>query len=53
MEHQMKFVEFNIYCPRCKYRNLNEAQDPCNECLEVGAREDTHVPEYWEAENKK
>ena len=53
MEHQMKFVEFSIYCPRCKHRNLNEAQDPCNECLEIGAREDTHVPEYWEAENKK
>ena len=53
MEHQMKFVEFNIYCPKCKHRNLNEAQDPCNECLEIGARKDTHVPEYWEAENKK
>ena len=53
MENQMKFVEFNIYCPRCKHKDLDEHQDPCNECLEVGARENTHVPEYWEAENKK
>ena len=53
MENQVKFVEFNIYCQRCKYRNLNEAQDPCNKCLDIGARENTHVPEYWEAENKK
>ena len=53
MEHQMKFVEFDIYCPRCKHQNLAETQDPCNECLGTSAREDTHIPEYWEAENKK
>ena len=53
MDGQIKFVLFDIYCPRCKHRDLNENQDPCCECLEVGARENTHVPEYWDAEVKK
>lgn len=25
-----------------------EAQEPCNTCLEVGMREGTEKPEYWE-----
>lgn len=40
MENELKehFVDFNKYCPSCKYRDLekNDNQqepEPCNECL--------------------
>ena len=48
MDENLKEVRFDIYCDRCKYRDYKEGQDPCNDCLEVGMREGTHVPEHWE-----
>ena len=29
----MKFVEYEVYCPKCKYSELKDSDDPCNECL--------------------
>lgn len=26
-------VWFHVYCAACKYRNLEEKMDPCNDCL--------------------
>lgn len=48
MDENLKEVRFDIYCGKCKYSARDEAKDPCNECLEVGMRDGTHVPEYWE-----
>lgn len=28
-----KFVEFDKYCPICRYEKLKEDDDPCYECL--------------------
>ena len=53
MDNQMKFVEFDIYCKRCKYSKVNETEEPCNECLNIPQRVNTHVPEYWESENTR
>ena len=53
MDNQYKFVDFKMYCPRCKYRNRDENQKPCCDCMEVGARENSHVPECWEGEQKR
>lgn len=54
MENNFKIVKFWHYCNHCKYADLPEAKDPCNECLEIGAREGTEVPEkFEEAEVKK
>lgn len=33
MESTIKIVDFNEYCKKCKYKNLDEFMDPCNECL--------------------
>lgn len=33
MQYDYKIVRFDIYCNMCKYKNLNEGKDPCNECL--------------------
>lgn len=35
-----KFVDFAKYCPRCKFSETKETDDPCNACLTVPARTD-------------
>jgi hypothetical protein len=40
-------VDFKTYCAKCKYRDKKEFEDPCNECMEVGMREQTRVPEKY------
>ena len=48
----MKFVAFGEYCPKCKYADRSSIQDPCNDCLGVGAREGTEKPvDFKEKEN--
>lgn len=37
-------VNFAEYCKKCKYRDLKEAKDPCNECLEVPVRLNSEKP---------
>ena len=41
-------VRFDKYCETCKYKDLDEVKDPCNDCLTVGMREETEVPEFYE-----
>lgn len=49
-----KIVEFEKYCPTCKYFNTTrneetqENEEPCNECLEIPARTDSRRPECYE-----
>lgn len=53
MNASMQMVNFR-YCKTCVNRGLSDADDPCNSCLEVGAREETCKPiNYVEQENKK
>lgn len=48
MSEELVFVEFSKYCDICKYKDLPETKDPCNECLGVPARYGTEKPEKWE-----
>lgn len=48
MEIKEKEVNFYIYCKKCKYEKLNEAEDPCNECLERGMNYQTEKPLKFE-----
>lgn len=48
-----KEVYFNVYCPKCKYYNLDAIMDPCNDCLAIGAREESHKPEYFKDKEEK
>lgn len=46
-----KIVEFEKWCPKCKWKDASDAPDPkipCDECLEIPAREDSHIPEYYD-----
>lgn len=48
MEDNLKIVDFAMYCPACKHVNKKENSHPCNECLSVSARINSHKPEKWE-----
>lgn len=39
-----KEVYYNYWCRQCKYRDTEEIQDPCNECLTQGFNIDSHRP---------
>ena len=48
-----KEVYFGDYCPNCKYRDIEETDDPCNECLNEPSNEDSHKPVRWKKLSKK
>lgn len=48
MENQYRFVDFKKYCETCKHKKLKENLDPCCECLDHGANEDSEKPVNWE-----
>ena len=40
-----KIVAFDIYCPLCKYKDYEEFEQPCHDCLNEPARTDgSHKP---------
>lgn len=46
-----KLVEFDKWCPKCKWKDASDAPSPdipCDECLEVAAREDSHIPDRYD-----
>lgn len=47
-----KIVEFELYCSKCKHYDSSDADDPCDYCLSVPARENSRRPINYE-ENKK
>lgn len=49
MEDRYLEVDFEKYCPTCKYHDLKEVCDPCNDCLQNGVNLHSHKPtEYKE-----
>ena len=43
-------VDFKKYCPLCKHYKQAEREEPCNECLGIGANDNTTRPLYFEEE---
>ena len=43
-------VRFDIYCKNCLYRDKNEEDDPCDECLENPVNAYSHKPVYYKEE---
>ena len=37
-------VNFEEYCKKCKYKDTEETDDPCNECLNQGFNIDSKKP---------
>lgn len=44
MENKTKEVRFDIWCNKCKYSDLKEDEDPCNECLSEPYNINSHKP---------
>lgn len=46
-----KEVDFATYCKTCKFSELPEYEDPCDDCLMYPVNENSHKPvKYKEAE---
>lgn len=45
-------VYFDTYCRQCKYKDRNENQDPCDECLAYSFNINTHKPINFTGESK-
>ncbi len=48
MEDVYKEVYFDQYCKNCKYKDLKESDDPCDECLNEPVNLYSHKPVKWE-----
>lgn len=48
-----KFVYFDVYCPKCQYKDYEEWELPCFDCLETPARTDgSHKPICFKEKDK-
>ena len=52
MQYDNKMVYFKKYCPTCKYEEVPEEDDPCNECLSYPVNVHTDRPVKWEEKEK-
>lgn len=43
-----KEVYFSDYCESCKYSNVSEKGEPCNECVEAPVNLYSHKPVKYE-----
>lgn len=46
-----KFVDFT-YCNSCIFKNKEESEDPCHECLDTPAREESKIPVKYKKKDK-
>lgn len=47
MEIVHKIVQFDEYCPKCVYRDYDEAANHCYECLQEPSNVHTQQPVYF------
>lgn len=45
---QDREVRFDKYCALCKYKELDDIEDPCNACLDEPYNECSHKPVCFE-----
>lgn len=48
--HELE-VYFHEYCKTCKYKEVKDVKEPCNECLSNPVNIDSHKPVKWEAKD--
>lgn len=48
MENQMRIVEFDKYCEKCKHKDCKEYIDPCHSCLNEPVNTNSRKPIYFE-----
>lgn len=52
-EYRFKEVYFNGYCHKCIHKDKDEAEEPCDECLENAVNEYSHKPVNFKEKEKK
>jgi hypothetical protein len=52
METIYKEVDFFKYCEQCKYHDLDDSEDPCNECLTHPCMEHSRKPFNFKPEQE-
>lgn len=50
MEYPFKEVDFAKYCKKCKYSEIDDVKDPCNECLAEPQNLHSSKPVKWEGD---
>ena len=50
MEYEYKEVYFDKYCKTCKYSDVDDVKDPCNECLDEPYNYQTEKPVKFKEE---
>ena len=48
LDNEYKEVYFHKYCEKCKYKDVDDVKDPCNECLDEPANLYSHKPVKFE-----
>lgn len=46
-------VYFDKYCQTCKYKDVEEKELPCRDCLYEPYNYDSHKPRKWESADGK
>lgn len=47
MQNEYKEVDFFQYCSKCKYEDVEDVKDPCNDCLAETANLHSTKPVYF------
>lgn len=48
MEIKDHIVRFDIWCEKCKHRDVDDIKSPCNECLEEPTNTNSKRPVRYE-----
>lgn len=46
-------VNFHEWCPKCEHYKLEEREDPCHDCLNEPANDDSRKPVMFKAADGK
>ena len=52
-DNYYKEVRFDLYCKTCKYVDLKDTDEPCNECLTEAINYASVKPVKYEEKKKK
>ena len=52
MDEDLMEVYFHEYCNTCAHKGVNEAEDPCDECLANPVNSCSHKPVNWKENSK-
>ena len=53
MQYEYKEVYYGEYCKACKHFDVDDADEPCNECLSNPINLHSHKPVKFEEKEKK